>query len=280
MPSKTAFNISEIIHEHPFTTFLVDASGVIYNEDGVIDTAASTIQSLQKVGRVFLVTNNSYMNPSIIQDNLMRYNIQLATNHIISSGHGLKDVKEIHAHIKNKNCYVFGRESSYKYIIDAQGRIVSDIKNAQAIILTASLRENTEEEFQKVLSYCLKHPTTPIVCCNPDRYVKGEGTDLIKVIGYWAERLEKSIGRPINWIGKPLRNFSHMLEKKLLNAGITVDKRILFFDDNHENVINLQNDIGISGCIIKNTGLSHHRSLAELQINQQQADYILPQLQF
>lgn len=258
MPSKTIHSIQALLKDIYFHTFLIDASGVIYNEDGVIDTAPDCISFLQSIGNVFLVTNNSYMNPGIIEGHLNSKGIDLPKSNIISSGHGLKEDHSINQIIKNKKVYIFGRETSYEYVENADCKIIFNINNAEAIILTTSLREDTNEEYQKIKSFCLDNPKIPVICCNPDLYVKGIGNSLIKVIGYYGRQLEIDLNRQLAWIGKPYKNFSNIVKDRLEEKNIAVDKHILFFDDNYLNVIALQRDIGISGCLVKDTGLSLH----------------------
>lgn len=278
MQSKIINSVQTLVKNTFFHTFLIDASGVIYNEDGVIDSASECISYLQSIGNVFLVTNNSYMNPSIIKDHLENKNISINESCIISSGHGLLEDNSINKIIRNKTIYVFGRDSSHEYVKNAICHISMNINDAEAIILTASLRENTIQEYEKVKNYCLENPNVPIICCNPDNYVKGIGNSLITVIGYYGRQLEKELDRKLYWVGKPYINFSKIVKNRIEKANIKVDTQILFFDDNHHNVIALQNHIGISGCLITETGLSHNLNPEEQYCVDTQITYQLHKL--
>ena len=59
------------------------------------------------------------------------------------------------------------------------------------------------------------------------------------------------------WIGKPERNFSDVVSQILASKmDVICDRRVLFFDDNIENVLAMQDHLGVSGVLVKKTGLA------------------------
>ncbi len=239
------------------TCFLVDATGVLYNDEGPIPGIQKTIQNLQKQGLVIVVTNNSSYYLTYIAKRLQDYEIPIPQSHIISSGQGLQKDPEIQPLITHKKCYIYGGPNSYPYIEDAGGQPTENIKNAACIVLTSSLKENNQAIYNQVKNHLLKNPLLPVICCNPDTHVVGKNNTLIPVIGYYAKKLEEDCKRNFIWIGKPYPNFATLVKNHIqATFGYTLSKHTLFFDDNPENCLAFETQLGIQSCLIKQTGLA------------------------
>jgi len=249
----------------PTPTFLIDASGVLYNDHGVIPGVADTIRSFQRNGNTIIVTNNSNNYVTTISSKLAASDIHIPPSHIISSGSGLRHDSEINSKIKNKAIFVFGRDDSHQYILDAgASRITDTIHTADALVLTASLKSNTKEYLAPIIAHLNDNIDMPVICANPDRYIMGiEG--LFPVMGFYADHVEQSINRPIYWIGKPEQNFSKVVDHVLRSEhSIIPDQNCIFFDDNYKNVIRLMTDLNISGTWVQKTGLGKDYSDKEV----------------
>lgn len=257
----------------------MDASGVIYNDAGIIKGVKESIEKMKKKGSVFVVTNNSFQWTTTISRHLQKNGIHINESHIISSGFGLSQNEDISSLIYNQNIYVYGSKDSHKYIKQAKPKeIVSSIGDSNVIVLTSSYLSKNLEEIESIVSHIYKKGPIPIICCNPDIVVAGK-KKLIKVIGYYANLLEKRIGKPILKIGKPFPNFSHIVQSHLKKyIPRYSSNEVCFFDDNLENVIQLQKDLKIHGCWIKDTGISRNIETHH-QIKKDEApNFILPSL--
>jgi len=252
----THLTLSEIVGTNDIKVFLLDASGVLYNDLGPIEGISETVAKLQEIGNVFVLTNNSYFNPKLISQLLRKNGIKIAAQNILSSGNGLEIDPQINAIIRNKWVYVFGTETSYEYVENAGGKLTKDIAQCDTVALCASLKDNTQVEYDKVFLFLNTRQDISIVCCNPDRYVRGKQGHK-PVIGWWAEKLENELERPIKWIGKPLSNYSAMLERFLSRRLKQRPERnqIWYFDDNPENLKTMATDLGIQTCWVSETGL-------------------------
>jgi HAD superfamily hydrolase (TIGR01450 family) len=249
--------LSQLLTIHQPSAFLIDASGVIYNDDGYIPNMSHTLTHLMSIGPIFIATNNSSQSPQTIRSHFKKINIHLDETQILSSGLGLRHNSTINALISAKKCYVVGYPDSLYYVHNAGGIHTPNISEAECIILTASINANIREEHQKIIHHCKDNPTIPLICCNPDRHVRGPNNTRISVIGHYAKMLEIDLKNPFYWFGKPHPNYSAMVKTQLANQGISTTKSILFFDDNPQNIIQMQHDLGITGCLIKDTGISH-----------------------
>jgi len=256
-------------------TFLLDASGVIYCDFTPIPGVQNAIAAMQAKGAVFVVTNNSFQDPVTISKSLESMGITIASTHIISSGHGLEHDESMNVLVKDKNVFVFGAPTSYPYIYQAHCKnIVSTPEEADCIVMTSSYKDHTETLLDSIANFLKKNPHIPTICCNPDRLVRTKH-GLKPVIGFFAEKLSQTLGIDLHWIGKPYKNFSYVTKKLLEKEGITLSKTVCFFDDNIENVQALQSDLGISGCLVKETGLAKDLDTPRTKIP---TDFIIPSL--
>ena len=254
IPELISKNKCELFSQ--YDVFLVDASGVLYSDDGLVSGAKVFFDWAKKNNKnVFLCTNNTSQSPSDISGRLMNMGLRIPASQIISSGLGLWLNKDIRAMLVNKNVYVYGYNSSKFYVNQAGAEIVNHPDKAHVIVLLASLKNSNEEVYSNVLKTLRKKPYVKLICANPDRYVAVRGKK-VPVIGYYAEKLQKELDRDIIWIGKPEANFSEVVKAFLFRFNkIELDKHCCFLDDNIENILAMQRHIGVSGIFVKDTGL-------------------------
>ena len=237
-------------------TFLVDASGVLYLDDHFLPEAATAFTALQKQGSTFLATNNSYLYVDDIAKVLnLNTSIALSPDYIISSGHGLTFDTTILNLITDKQIYFFGQPSSKKYLNDdCYKNLTENLTKADVVILASYTRKTQDPEVELIIQEAKKRKDLNIICCNWDRVIRS-ANGLMPVIGTIAKKIEDSINRPIYWFGKPIANFSSLVKHVLTTYALPVNEHVLFFDDNINNVVSMQNHIGISGCWVKSTGI-------------------------
>ena len=261
-----------------FDQFCIDAAGVIYTDKGVLAGVPETIATFQETGSVFLVSNNSYMYPTFITERLLKDNIRIMPEHIISSGHGLRWDDSLYQQVKDKVVYLLGEEQTIPYLEEANvKKITKQLDECDVIILAAYLQSYSLDLIDNIISHCKKYPVTPIICCNCDRYVFGTDS-LIPVVGYYADKIDEKVPQSIQWFGKPLINFSNYVKHFLSRYDISPSKKTIFFDDNLENVVNMQTHLGISGCWIQETGIHQKQPIDSLLSSYGHPDYIIPSL--
>lgn len=256
--------LKEFLSESNFNAILFDASGVIYSNYGIIKGATETIEHSQSLATTFLVTNNSYSYPNFIHDHLKSASIIIKEPQIISSGHGLATDPQILDIITGKKVYFLGRDESKQYILDAPIKSLSKSAfDADVIILANYTPTPVSNQLNEIIKAAQNNPNIPIICCNPDIQIRS-GESLLKVMGHYANEIQKKVSQKIHWYGKPYKNFSDYVAVILNQQNIKPSKKVIFFDDNIQNVVNMQNDIGISGCWVKNTGIYYLDDSSEL----------------
>ncbi|MCP4049257.1 MAG: hypothetical protein GY730_00935 [bacterium] len=267
--------LSSFIKQNKIRTFLLDACGVLYNDGGFFPGVSESVSRLLKYGEVFVVTNNTTNNIDQIEEKLLQNGVEIDKNNIISSGIGLKEDPHINSLVKNKAVYHFGRNGAEYYLTKAGSKkIVSDLYEAEVLVMSSNLVNNTVEEIEIIKEKISSRPDIPVICCNPDQYILSCTGSKKPVIGYYAGILSQKVRNPFYWIGKPHKNFSEVVGRILENRNIELDKRVCFFDDNLENIINMKSCLGISGCCVTETGLSYEREIKDFEV----VDYFVPRL--
>ncbi len=270
-------NLKELLTSTPFSAFLVDVAGVLFSKTGYCKTSSTAFNTLQSIAPTLLATNNSYAYTSTIVETLLKNgNISISEDAIISSGHGLAHDPDIQSLLEGKCVYFLGNSSSLHYLLDApiKGH-TQNLDNADAIVLANYTDLNSEAELNAIIDRATQDPSCPVICCNPDQYILVE-SGLIPVMGYYATHIEKRLSRPMTWFGKPYQNFSNLVATRLAVQGIKSDRSVLFFDDNLENVIAMQNHLDVSGCWVHETGIMHHMSPSTAIDQYGTPTYIIP----
>ena len=81
--------------------------------------------------------------------------------------------------------FVYGYESSQQYVIDAGAVCTDDPANAEVIVMAASLLAKIILLIAMFFSTATKS-TTPVICINPDHYVR-YANGFLSVMGFYAE---------------------------------------------------------------------------------------------
>ena len=256
--------LKQIIEDKQPTQFLFDASGVLYNKaDSLIDGALETINQIRKRNiNICLLTNNSKHSPEHIIKWFKPHGVEFKEHEIISSGLGLHWSDSIQKTIENKVCFVQGANSSYPYVNLAKPKkITSNINDAEVIICTSFDSADEENYFDRIKNFLLKNPKTPIICCNPDKYIHNEEA-IRPVVGYWVHKLEKETKTKAQWFGKPYPDMYHLVNDHLKkHFKKEIDKGTWFFDDNPLNIQNFVDTYPTAnGVFTHKTGLKYKES--------------------
>ena len=260
-----------------FGTFLVDASGVTYTDEGLVNGAKDFFLWCHDTKRkVFMCTNNTSHSPKRIASRLKEFGIPMPEEHVISSGIGLSLNKSIHTLINNKKAYIYGYESSKYYAQQAGALLCSKPEEAEVILLLSSLVSGNEAVYENVYKALLTRPNIPVICANPDHYVVSH-KKLYPVIGFYAKKLEEQLNRSFIWVGKPLNNFTQTVSLILKQHNVNLDKNICFLDDNIENILEMQLNLPCTGTLVYETGLAKFMDLKSIisKRNHTEPDYII-----
>ncbi len=249
-PNSSRTTITSIIASQPkWGAFLVDASGVLYNKTGVIPGAQAAWKALITAAPTFLVTNNTCDSPTEIADRISSVGFEITAHQIISSGFGLANDPITLAMIAGQRVYWVGYpKASARYLEGTGGTLVDSLDQATIVVIGSSM-----PSMEPILDH-IEGSRLPIICCNPDLWVRSVGETRFPVAGYYAKILEDR-GCLIHWVGKPFQNFSDVVKRLVEEKGGSLQSGACFFDDNPNNVAAMQSHLGIAGCWVQKTGI-------------------------
>lgn len=273
--------LSALLAKFSPQAILLDAYGVLYSDSGPVPGIANALRLLQATAPVFIATNNSYHSLEVISRRLKMTEIHIPPQHIFSSGMGLAFDPELITLLRDKKAYVLGGKTSWSYIEESPIKtMVKHPDDADLIIMTASLSDEVQQQKeQEAIIHSLKKKPRPFICTNPDDYVTDNRGTRIPVCGYYARQIEKESKVPIHWVGKPCLNYSLLIKKWLWDrAKIEANAKVLFVDDNPDNLTAMKSHIGVSTCLSWKTGLSQLIPDVELKKNHPTLDYLIESL--
>ena len=235
-------------------TYLLDASGVLYNDGVPFPGVVDAVHALQSQGPVYIATNNTSASPEEISQSLSQMGIHVPVSHILSSGLTLAADPALQQSVAGKAVFLYGIPSAGVYVSMAGGHVVAAPEDAEVFVLThATPAATTDPLFCRMVDHQQRHPDLPMICLNPDRYVVS-GASLYPVVGDVAAQFPQ-----MQWAGKPHDNYAvHVVAATLAKAGIVLDRHVTFVDDNPENVQAMCRCLGISGIVVTETGLAGH----------------------
>lgn len=235
-------------------TYLLDASGVIYNDGTPFPGVVTKIRELQANASVYIATNNTSASPTEIAEYLQAMAINIPVSHILSSGLTLAEDPALRTLVAGKNTFLYGLPGAVTYVSQSGGRLVASPDMAEVFVFThATPAALTDPVFLMMQKIRQSNPELPVICLNPDRYVVS-GPALYPVAGHVAERFADVI-----WAGKPEDNYAeHVIRATLQRDGVGCDRHVTFVDDNPDNVMAMCRYLGISGVVVTETGLAQH----------------------
>lgn len=257
-------SVEQYIAQPSIQSFLVDAAGVIYDMSGPVPGARNAIRAIQDAGKqLFIATNNSTKSLGEIQARFADLGFEISRDRILSSGLGLQYDSETIGLIRGKHCYSVGWDESDDYFKNTGALLTKSLSEAETIVLLSSFNRDNDRVFNPIIAHLKKNPHIPLICTNPDRFVATRD-GLFEVVGHYCEKIEKACGIKAHWIGKPYPNYHRMIET-LIRERFQIDLRgsTVFFDDNIANLRAMSRDLGIEGCLVKNTGLAKQHPLPE-----------------
>jgi ribonucleotide monophosphatase NagD (HAD superfamily) len=234
----------------------LDAYGVIYNEKGPFDGIYSVIHHCKQAHiPVVMMTNNATQSVDTIYQKMAGFGLPMVRSHIISSGCGLHDIPELAATVANRRVFVYGYSLSHDYVHQAGGQCVNDPHDAQVMVLAAARYPDNHHMYRSVF-LALKHrPRMPVICVNPDHYVRHSSGGLMPVMGFYAHQLAQQLVRhDVVWMGKPYPLFSRLVQRRFGALGLPTAS-LIFCDDNPLNVQQVVGNLNCHGVVITDTGV-------------------------
>ena len=242
----------------PTSILGLDAYGVIYNDNGPFDGIYSVFDYCKNQAiDIYMITNNSNQSIPEIAEKMDSFGLSIPNHRIISSGLTCSWLADVKQHLQHKRVFVYGKASSRYYVEQAHAIIVESPKEADAIVMAASLDSNNHTMYKAVHDTLLNRPHLPVICINADAFVMNQ-QGLTPVMGFYAHQMATQLGHQHwIWAAKPSPRFSEMLHA-ILTSQSQKPSDLVFCDDNPNNVIQIATDLNCKGVIISDTGIAKH----------------------
>jgi len=165
-----------------YDRFLLDAYGVLVDDQGPLPGAVEIVAELRRRDKPFLIlTNSASRLPAGIADGLRALGFDLGIEHILSSGMLLPACFAGHG-LAGAPCLVLGTPDSTRYVEQAGGRVLppQDAMQAEVLVIADQAGFDCLEGMNRALNLLIerldsgREPT--LVLCNPDLiYPTGAG---------------------------------------------------------------------------------------------------------
>jgi HAD superfamily hydrolase (TIGR01450 family) len=199
-----------------FDTLLLDAYGVLVDQQGPLPGAAALIERLNREQRsYFILTNSASRLPETMAEGFAAAGLAIPAGRILSSGMLLSDHFS-RQRLQGARCLVLGPEAAVTYVRRAGGEVVAlePDSDAEVIVLADQKGFDLQYGMDLALSLCLRRldegkPLT-LLLCNPDliypvgpaRYGLTAGAMAAMLEAVLAERYPESPPR-FERLGKP-----------------------------------------------------------------------------
>jgi len=165
-----------------YDRFLLDAYGVLVDDQGPLPGAIEFIAELRQRDKPFLIlTNSASRLPAGIATGLQALGFALELEQILSSGMLLPDYFAEHG-LAGAPCLVLGTEDSSAYVAKAGGRVLSlsESRDAEVLVIADQAGFDCLEGMNRALSLAMRSldrgRKLALVLCNPDLiYPMGAG---------------------------------------------------------------------------------------------------------
>ena len=180
MPAFPSISSTQILAD--YDVVLLDAYGVLVDDQGPLPGALELIRELQQRDKPFLVmTNSASRLPEGIVASLQGLGFALELEHVLSSGMLLPGYFTEHA-LVDAPCLVLGTRDSSEYVVRAGGRVLplSEATNAEVLVIADQAGFDCLEAMNQALSLMMQRfdsgQELALVLCNPDLiYPMGAG---------------------------------------------------------------------------------------------------------
>ena len=165
-----------------YDRFLLDAYGVLVDDQGPLPGAIDFIAELHQRDKPRLIlTNSASRLPEGILSTLRDLGFALELEHILSSGMLLPDYFTEHG-LVDAPCLVLGTQDSSEYVIQAGGRVLSlsEAMDAEVLVIADQAGFDCLEAMNRALNLIMQRFDSgrelALVLCNPDLiYPMGAG---------------------------------------------------------------------------------------------------------
>ena len=236
--------------------FLIDLWGVVHNGINPYPGTVACINDLIARNKQVLFLSN-IPRPNIVAiKKLIDFNINATPDMMLTSGDLTRDVlQQTTATNQNTKYYHLGAHRNTDILFNLNINIVTDIQQADAILLTAYIEADENlHQFDELLTQAAAY-NLPMICANPD-YMAVQGTQDRYCAGFISQQYEQ-LGGTVTYYGKPyIEIYTQAFARINQTANNIPLDRILMIGDTIETDILGAKNSGIKSALVLtgNTG--------------------------
>lgn len=168
--SVIEINIEQLLARYQL--ILLDAYGVLLDQQGPLPGASELITRLNSEQRPYFILSNSASRlPEMFAAELLRLGMAVLPSRIITSGELLANHFS-NRHLHGARCVVLGPENSVEYVRRAGGVVISWHEEAEVVVVADQAGFPLLEGINSVVSMLLRRldrgDSVELVLCNPD----------------------------------------------------------------------------------------------------------------
>ena len=257
-----------------FKGILLDAYGVFWggNNFGAIPGSKEAMHRLVKSGKVVGILSNSTQLAGKEIDKIAKQGFILEEHFhfLVTSGEIARHIfslEKLPFKTPRKKFWLFGgvhpKFSSHHTIFEASPYIeTTDLSEADFIYISIphlNGEDQTDPDFFREEVAKLKKKGLPMVCANPDRFAH-EGTPPRAVVRQGSiAALYEELGGEVYYIGKPSEIAYFYAMEKFIQHHITDVADVLMVGDTPETDIRGARKLGMTACLVTETGIMADR---------------------
>lgn len=219
-----------------YDAFIIDLWGVIHDGFVAYTGSVESINHLIDIGKPIIFMSNAPRPNTVVLKKLLELKINANQDMVLTSGDTTRIfLAENLIKVPDKKYYHLGAHRNSDLLVDINICLTEDIKQCDAILLTAYIDENEDlNQFNHILKQAVDLKI-PIICSNPDKIVIN-GVKNRYCAGFLAEKYEM-LGGTVHYYGKPHLTIYDIGLHKLKSQGIYDKKKILMIGDTLETDI-------------------------------------------
>lgn len=226
-----------------YSLILLDVVGVLHDGKLPLPQSIQSFKNLLKTRKIILLSNNP--RPGIkTQEKLHKMGFPKGFD-VFTSGDATRYY--IDQKFPIKKIYHLGQHKNTDLLFDKEDQLVTDIKEADIVILSLFTEEGEDDQKYISLLKEISKTSLPVICSNPD-ITAPFGQTTRKTAGHYTKILE-DLGKEVTYMGKPHPFIYELIWQKYKLTNHDKNKSIMI-GDTIETDITGANKFGIESLLV------------------------------
>jgi len=226
-----------------YSLIILDVVGVLHDGKNPLPKSIESFSALLKNHHLVLLSNNP--RPGLkTKEKLHKMGFPKGFD-VFTSGDATRYF--IEHKFPMKKIYHLGQHKNKDLLFDKEGQLVTDIKEADIVILSLFTEQDEDDQKYIFLLKEISKTSLPVICSNPD-ITAPFGNTTRKTAGYYAKILEE-LGKEVTYMGKPHTFIYDLIWEKYAFTDANRNKAIMVGDTVETDIIGA-NRFGIDSLLV------------------------------